>query len=779
MTPRSTRHGEPLDEVRTRLISILGEVAGPDMTSEIAQRMLQQAHAWELVGARQLADYLSQHGDAFVAPSPHISLAMATLFKLLADNGFGDKVVLPGCVRCGRTDKILKRPTPEGRCCERCMERVERRTCARCGKIARIVAQRDEGRICRLCYRRDPARRAECSRCGKSAEIIGRTEDGAPLCNRCKSRPKKPCVHCGRIQIVCANTAKGPLCKNCHTAPPRQCGVCGKVRTIARRGDGDGRPDMCRSCSRETGECLGCGRQRRGARYSGSFYCRTCYPRTPRSCAICSDVKPISAVWPVGPVCQRCYRTRLERPGACATCQDIRILVCVNDSGDAVCTRCGGVDLNFACRNCGQEGPGFRDGRCDRCLVLTKVAKLLGNKGSVLDVRMKPLFDALAAVSPGSVHTWVAKNTSITWLAELVRAGRGITHEEVDKLPQNAQTLHIRAAFVAAGVLQHRNEALAQLQLWVDRIVPTISAQHQPVIRAYAEWHIVRRARLRAARGPFRPGADSANRQRIRCAINFLGWLADTGSPVAELRQHHVDTYFDGGVPNAKALGTFLAWMLARRLISGIEVPREKDGLPYRFQDQDDHAAQLRRCLTDRELPLEVRVVGALVRLYAIPVARIVELTTDRFSRDETHSYLLIEQNAVILPPSLAALVEELIEARQPDGLKRLGVGAGAGPGVPAFIFPGRPPSRPRNTTSLGKELRRFGLPTLAARNSAMIANIVDLEPVVVSDLFGVAPQTAHKWAQYAQTSWATYLAARSAETASGHNVRQSGRTGL
>lgn len=329
--------------------------------------------------------------------------------------------------------------------------------------------------------------------------------------------------------------------------------------------------------------------------------------------------------------------------------------------------------------DCGQEGPGFRDGRCDRCLVLTKVTARLENEGSVHDARMKPLFDALAAVSPSSVHTWVAKNTSVTWLAELVRAGRGITHEEIDKLPQNAQTLHIRAAFVAAGVLPHRNEALAQLQLWVDRIVPTISAQHQPIIRAYAEWHIVRRARLRAARGSFRPGADSANRQRIRCAINFLGWLADTGSPVADLRQHHVDTYFDGGVSNAKALGTFLAWMLARRLISGIEVPREKDGLPYRFQDQDDHAAQLRRCLTDSELPMEVRIVGALVRLYAIPVARIVELTTDRFSRDETHSYLMIEQNAVILPPSLAALIEELIAARQPDGLKRLGIRAGAG----------------------------------------------------------------------------------------------------
>jgi len=149
MTAASARHDETLAEVRSRLIGVLLEVGGPDMTSRHTQDMLLQAHAWESVGARRLASYLSEHPDAFVAPSPHIPLSMATLFKLFADNGFGDRVVLPGCVRCGRTDKLLKRPTPEGRCCERCMERVERRQCARCGKIGRLVGQREEGSICR------------------------------------------------------------------------------------------------------------------------------------------------------------------------------------------------------------------------------------------------------------------------------------------------------------------------------------------------------------------------------------------------------------------------------------------------------------------------------------------------------------------------------------------------------------------------------------------------------------------------------------------------------
>ena len=113
--------------------------------------------------------------------------------------------------------------------------------------------------------------------------------------------------------------------------------------------------------------------------------------------------------------------------------------------------------------------------------------------------------------------------------------------------------------------------------------------------------------------------------------------------------------------------------MQTRRLISGLEIPRKKDGLPSRFQDQDDQTDQLRRCLTATDLPLEVRIVGALVRLYAIPVARIVELTIDRFDRDDTHAYLVIEKNAVVLPPSLAALIEELIARQALKWASRLG----------------------------------------------------------------------------------------------------------
>lgn len=39
-------------------------------------------------------------------------------------------------------------------------------------------------------------------------------------------------------------------------------------------------------------------------------------------------------------------------------------------------------------------------------------------------------------------------------------------------------------------------------------------------------------------------------------------------------------------------------------------------------------------------------------------------------------------------------------------------------------------------------------------------ASITDLPPIVVSDFFGVHPNTAYSWAQFARNSWAEYLEA-------------------
>ncbi len=109
----------------------------------------------------------------------------------------------------------------------------------------------------------------------------------------------------------------------------------------------------------------------------------------------------------------------------------------------------------------------------------------------------------------------------------------------------------------------------------------------------------------------------------------------------------------------------------------------------------------------------------------------------------------------MLLPPKLAQLIQAQIE--RPAQVSLIGVRSQEGP---TFLLPGRPAHRPLNVEWVRALLRKHGLPNITARNTAMIEAVTELPPIVVSDLFGVAASTAHKWAQLAQESWTDYLAA-------------------
>ncbi|WP_327116074.1 hypothetical protein OHB12_03490 [Nocardia sp. NBC_01730] len=181
-----------------------------------------------------------------------------------------------------------------------------------------------------------------------------------------------------------------------------------------------------------------------------------------------------------------------------------------------------------------------------------------------------------------------------------------------------------------------------------------------------------------------------------------------------------------------------------------------RSGRANTFLELEEHQRQLRRCLTDDSLAMEVRLAGALIRLYATALNHLVELTVDRFHRDNHHAYLTIDKHPVLLPPSLARLVEQLIEQRVHKPLIPVA-------GESIYLFPGRPANRQRQPHSLRQLLTANGLPNLSARNTAMITIGADLPPTVVADLLAIHPATAERWAKFAQSSWSDYLAARAA----------------
>ncbi|WP_280341618.1 hypothetical protein [Nocardia abscessus] len=278
---------------------------------------------------------------------------------------------------------------------------------------------------------------------------------------------------------------------------------------------------------------------------------------------------------------------------------------------------------------------------------------------------LRPLADALRVANPRSLLTWLRVSQSCQLLTQLLAQKTDITHDALDTLPQGTATRHIREILVSAELLGRRNEDLAQLQLWAERIIATLPASQQRIVRPFAEWQIIRKARRIAARGIYREAAARRDRAQINAAIVFLNWLDTHHTPVGELTQHHVDAWFDTHRAKHRPVVAFLRWLSARGIITTVEIPTRDQGLPQHFLDLDTHSQQLRRCLTDDTLPLEVRVAGALVRLYGMPLAAIVELTADRFTRDETDAYLLFDTHPILLPPTLARLIEQMSRARR------------------------------------------------------------------------------------------------------------------
>lgn len=758
MNPTQQRAQE-LADARARLITHLQRVVGPQLGPEAAQAVLEQAGAWVRRSARQLDQHLTDHPDGLVAPSPHCPASLVRLLRVLQDAGHGHAVTQLGCASCGRTTGPLPRPTPAGRCCNWCASRDTLRECARCHTLGHIVTRRDEGPICRRCYHTDPKLLEECASCGRRRRPVVRREDGTAWCDTCAPRPQRSCVRCGTVARVEAISVDGPVCRRCHERPTRPCGICGQVRAVHVRASEE-QPDICANCYRgPIGQCAACGRQRPGFTHrGGAFYCTSCQPRPRRPCQDCGRTRPTKVShWPIGVLCASCYSRRKRNPRPCSRCGIRRVLVGRTPEGEDLCGPCCGMDsLDFTCGRCGSPGEIHADGCCARCLLGDRLHHLLGGHDGTVPAQLRPLTAALAAADhPRSVLDWLASSPSAALLARLAAHPAQITHDLIDQLPQDQTTRHVRETLVATGVLPPRQENLARLQLWLAEHTADLPADHARTIRPFAEWQVLRDARRRAARGRYTNAAATHDRTDIRVASQFLTWLDTRQRTLHTVTQADLDLWLTTYPTRHRRLVAFIRWANARHLTSTpLEIPARPAALPTHFLDDTEHYQQLRRCLNEDTLPREARITGALIRLYALPLTRVRELTTDQFFRDTDGAYYTFDRNPVLLPPKLATLIEEQIN--QPASPSMLPT-----PTDRRYLLPGRPPSRPRSASSLHKLLAQHGLPTLSARNTAMIEAVSELPPIVVSDLFGVAHGTTHRWAQYAQDSWADYLAAR------------------
>ncbi|HEY2576182.1 MAG TPA: hypothetical protein VGI74_07725 [Streptosporangiaceae bacterium] len=572
-------------------------------------------------------------------------------------------------------------------------------------------------------------------------------------------RPPR-CAHCGQpARRMRKLTPQGRVCDRCaERVRARRCGACGKQAQIARRAD-DTTPDLCQACYQRTlpqAQCEFCGHQRVCHRApDGRRRCAACRPMPRQDCAHCGQRRPVQARWPLGPVCAACYDYIREHPATCARCGLVAVLTGRSHGGAGLCGPCCGYDRDYLCQSCGQPGELHASRTCHRCVLRQRLASLLTTPASPATPQLRPLAEALAAAdNPRTMLEWLRKPTGQLF-TRLARDGAPITHDLLDTLPPGKPEAYLRATLVAAGVLPSRDEELERLGPWLDHLLRDRPASHARLVRPFATWQILRRARRNARTRTFTTGAAGFARARILIALEFLTWLDTRHRPLSQLTQSDVDTWLTTGSSNRYNIRYFLDWAGQRRLAPVTAIPWRPEDRPTSFLDPSQQWQHLRRCLTDDTLPLDLRAAGALILLFGTKISRIVALRTSDITTTSDGTYLTLGDNPVLLPPALSQLVHQL--AASPHNLSALTRNLGG----TTYLFPGKTAGHHLTTKHLGNELVRHGLDTRAARNTALITLATDLPAAVLAELLGLNIHTAERWTSYAKRDWTSYLAAR------------------
>lgn len=642
---------------------------------------------------RPLEAHLAEHSDALTSGSSNTPVAVQKLAALLVAAGH-TTVTIPGCLRCGGT-KILHHIVDGGRVCDKCRRYFHRAPCTRCGKDRSIAKRDDQGRpLCSSCV---PRKRGPCGQCGRVLAIQARRSDGSALCPNCYRTPRRTCSRCGHNAPTYAHTDNGPICKSCYARPRRRCGGCGEVRGIDRTARGS-EPDLCNRC----------------------------LTRRQRPCEICGAPHPAHPA-AQQPVCLRCR-------------DDGHILEPELTESPTRVRR--------------------RRHETAHDALKAKLRTVLSHPKHGIATQLTPLISVFDHVpNPASAMQWLHRRSGgAQLLHELAQRAHHetLSHELLDNCRQNYALHRLRDLFVHAEILPERDELLDRIEPWLEHALGERPAHHITLVRPFATWHVLRRARRRSNRRAVTASAATYVRSQIAISLEFLSWLDDRGKTLSTTDQDDIDVWLDGGSEHRYLVAAFIGWAKGRRLCSDLTVPHRPSTDPSNFLTEEDRWDMLDRCLHDDELPLDVRITGSLVLLYGRTTTSIAPLTYTHIENVDQETYLRFDEGSVLAPPALAALLHTLRDKRIDRETFHPSDHAAR------FLFPGRSPGRPMAAAVLARKLREHGIDPLPARHSARSGWARDIPAPIAADLLGIDISTATKWASRTRRDWTDYLLARS-----------------
>jgi hypothetical protein len=424
-----------------------------------------------------------------------------------------------------------------------------------------------------------------------------------------------------------------------------------------------------------------------------------------------------------------------------------------------ICGSCAGQTNDYTCRVCGQgdEVP-WHGGLCARCALRQRVDELLGTDPTG---QLRPLAQVLTgATSPVYLLRWLSDRPAGQLLQRLAADGRPISHRLLDDLPPRAEVHYLRHILVHAGVLPERVEYLDRIGPWLAQRLAQCPPSHAQLVRPFARWFLLHRARRTAQARGYTPQASYKLRSHLLAVLEFLAWLDSQGLDLRTASQADIDAWLTTGPPSRRyRVRGFLRWARQRGTAGELSIPgRPAQYQPLRPLPDDEVWAQLRRCLHDTNIPLGVRVAGALILLFGTSVTRLVRLSVDAVIVGDGQVHLRLGRAPLLLPPPVDELVTGLAQAP----VEHSTFAASFHPS--RLLFPGRAPGHPIRPALRARLVRR-GIAPRPGRHAAILAMTADLPTPAVADLLGVSYKTAIRWAGHAGGDWSAYVAARDEPT--------------
>ena len=739
-----------------------------------------------------ITEYLLARPTALVDGDSDAPAPVARLIEELIVAG-SDGLVLPRCLDCGEP-KPLERRVPGGRVCNACLHRRRpHEVCSVCGRAAKRAVRDKEGRpVCGRCHQRIYVRPVHrCGVCGVNRSYRTRKR----ICRGCAERPHTTCAACGLPAAIpadgssprCSHCAKGetapcrecgeltagrdrksrPRCERCYERPVGTCGRCGRVRAIVRLAV-DGDPDLCAICWRgPTARCDSCGHVRpcRGER-RGRMLCGSCAPVRPQTCAHCGRSRRPTAHWPEGPVCGSCYQRALDAQGTCPRCGERRRLMRYDAGETAICHECAGVPAHHVCGRCREEAAPYARGLCARCVLHDRLVELLGNQAARRERGLDGLFELLmAGQSAKDRIRWLTRSPTVPLLGQIARGEIPCTHQALDAHPSRRVAWRVEHLLVAAGALPARDPALARLEQWIDRLLT--DSDHEPVLRPFASWVILRRYRRKSQRVALGSGELSRAKAELVSGSAFLDWLSDNGRDLAGCTQADVDGWAASERPDRYIARQFARWAMSQKLMARLDFPFGQRGGPTPPIAHDGRLKLARRLLDDRAISARDRLAGILVVVYAQPVGRVARFTVDNITISDGNTTIRFGETPITLPDPIAGVVHEWLDQRD-AAMPPL---ATASP----WLFPGNPPSRPIGELSLSRRLKHLGVDCNRDRRAALLHFAGEIPAAILADLVGVHVDTAVAWGEIAGRPWGEYPTLRAvvndARAADNHGV--------